>query len=177
MGWRSLKLESYFTGKSGITKHLKNDEWMTNKQTVSLMYSLLEPKPASTILCPFDTENSNFVKHGLNNNYSMVYGIRDYLDNDYEHDYLITNPPFSLKDKIIEKIFKSGKPSALVLPIDALGGKRRHELYKQYNYPTIYLPTRRINYVSPDGQQTKANHFHSIILIFNDPKGSRLIWE
>jgi len=172
-----MKLESYFTGISGITKHLKNDEWMTSQETVSLMYSLLDPKPGSKILCPFDTEQSNFVKYGLNNNYSMVYGITDYLVDDYEHDYLITNPPFSLKDKIIEKIFRSGKPSALVLPIDALGGKRRHELYREFGYPTIYIPTKRINYVSPNGEQTKNNHFHSIILLFNDPKGQRVIWE
>ena len=172
-----MKLENYFTGKSGITKHLKNDEWMTNEQTVNLMYSLLDPRPGSKVICPFDTDKSNFVKYGLKNGYSMIYGITDYLDTDYKYDYAITNPPFSLKDKIIEKIFKSGKPGALVLPIDALGGKRRHELYKQYAYPTVYLPTRRINYVSPDGQQTKANHFHSIILILNDPKGTRVIWE
>ena len=172
-----MKLGDYFTGKSGITGHLKNDEWYTSRQTAELMYQLLDAKPKSKVICPFDSDNSNFVKVGHEKGYQIINGMTDWLEADYEYDYLITNPPFSLKDKIIEKIFKSGKPSALVLPIDALGGKRRHELYNAYQRPTIYLPTRRINYVSPDGRQTKANHFHSIILIFNDPLGSRLIWE
>ena len=164
-------------GKSGITKLQKTDEWYSPKPMVELMYKLLNPMPNSSIICPFDTDKSNFVKVGFEQGHEVQYGMTDWLEADYEYDYLITNPPFSIKDQIIEKCLKSGKPSALVLPIDAMGGKRRHELYRQYGYPTIYVPSRRINYISIDGLQTKANHFHSIILIFNDPLDSRLIWE
>lgn len=170
MGWQMKQL-------SGITKIEKNDEWYTTTQTVSLMYKLLNIPTNKRVICPFDTDKSNFVIQGLQNNYEMLYGMRDWLTTDYEYDYLITNPPFSIKDNVIERCLISKKPSALVLPIDSLGGKRRHGLYKKYNYPTIYIPSRRINYISVDGQHTKANHFHSVILILNDPLGSRLIWE
>ena len=162
---------------SGITKVEKNDEWYTNRETVLLMYDLLNVQQGKTVICPFDTEVSNFVKIGDNYGYQMLYGMRDWLDRQYDYDYLITNPPFSIKDQVIEKCLKSGKPSALILPIDSLGGKRRHSLYKQYGYPTVYIPTRRINYISIDGQQTKANHFHSVILLLNDPLGTRTIWQ
>ena len=163
--------------KSGITKSEKTDEWYSPKPIVELMYHLLNPRANSSVICPFDTYKSNFVKVGIEQGYKIQYGMTDWLEADYEYDYLITNPPFSIKDQVIEKCLKSGKPSALVLPIDAMGGKRRHELYRQYGYPTVYVPSRRINYISIDGLQTKANHFHSIILIFSDPLGSRLIWE
>lgn len=162
---------------SGITKVEKNDEWYTNRETVLLMYDLLNVQQGKKVMCPFDTEVSNFVKIGNDYGYKMLYGMRDWLDREYNYDYLITNPPFSIKDQVIEKCLKSGKPSALVLPIDSLGGKRRHSLYKQYGYPTVYIPTRRINYISVDGQQTKANHFHSVILLLNDPLGNRTIWQ
>ena len=162
---------------SGITKSHKTDEWYTPMETVELMFNLMDIKEPSTIMMPFDTEASNFVKYAHKLDANLWYGITNWLENDYDYDYLITNPPFSIKDQVIEKCLKSGKPSALVLPIDALGGKRRHELYKQYGYPTIYIPSRRINYISENGEATKSNHFHSIILIFNDPKGSRVIWE
>ena len=162
---------------SGITKNLKNDEWYTTEATVNLMYELLAPKTGSTIICPFDTDLSNFVKHAKAHNYNVLYDMQDWLENDYEYDYLITNPPYSIKDAVIEKCLASKKPSALVLPIDALSGKRRHDLYKKYGYPTVYIPTRRINYISKDGQATRSNHFVSIILIFNDPLGQRVIWE
>ena len=162
---------------SGITKIEKNDEWYTPEQTVALMYKLLQPKPNSTVICPFDTAVSHFVRYGQAQNYNILHNMTDWLTSDYKYDYLITNPPFSIKDKVIEKCLQSGKPSALVLPIDALGGKGRHALYKKYSYPTIYVPSRRINYISESGQNTKANHFHSVILIFNDLNGARLLWE
>jgi hypothetical protein len=162
---------------SGVTKTHKTDEWYSPMPLVKLMFDLLEVKEPSTIMMPFDTEASNFVKHAHTLSCNLWYGITNWLDSNYQYDYLITNPPFSIKDKVIEKCLESGKPSALVLPIDALGGKRRHELYKKYNYPTVYIPSRRINYISEDGKETKSNHFHSIIMILNDPKGTRTIWE
>ena len=84
---------------SGITKIEKNDEWYTPEQTVALMYKLLQPKPNSTIICPFDTAVSHFVKYGIAQNYNILHNMTDWLTSDYEYDYLITNPPFSIKDK------------------------------------------------------------------------------
>jgi hypothetical protein len=163
--------------KSGITKLEKTDEWYTKPETVALMYSLLDILSAKTIICPFDTAKSHFVIQGQKHANKVLFGMTDWLTLDYEYDYLITNPPFSIKDNVIERCLKSKKPSALILPIDALGGKRRHDLYAEYGHPTVYIPKRRINYISDNGLETKANHFHSVILILNDPKGSRLIWE
>lgn len=156
----------------------KTDEWYTQLSTVKIMYDLLEAKPNSTIICPFDTDASWFVKHGLSmNQNNILYGMTDWLENDYEYDYLITNPPFSLKNEVIEKCLKSGKPSVLVLPIDSLGGKARHQMYKTYGFPTTLIPAKRIAYINEQGQVKGASSFHSIIMLLNDPKGSRLLWE
>jgi hypothetical protein len=162
---------------AGKDKNLKNDEWYTNESTVKLMFDLLDIKEGSTIMMPFDTEASNFVKYAHDLDATLQYEVNDWLEKDYNYDYLITNPPFSIKDDVIERCLASGKPSVIVLPIDSLGGVRRHSLYKKHSYPTVYIPTKRINYISQDGQATRANYFHSIILYFNDPKGSRMLWE
>jgi len=162
---------------AGKGKNLKNDEWYTNEATVKLMFDLLDIKDGSTIMMPFDTEASNFVKYACNLNANVKYDVTDWLTHDYQYDCLITNPPFSIKDDVIERCLASGKPSVIVLPIDSLGGVRRHGLYKKYSYPTVYIPTKRINYISQDGQATRANYFHSIILYLNDPQGSRMVWE
>jgi hypothetical protein len=162
---------------AGKDKNLKNDEWYTNQATVKLMFDLLDIKDGSTIMMPFDTEASNFVKYAHQLDATLQYEVSDWLEQDYNYDYLITNPPFSIKDDVIERCLASGKPSVIVLPIDSLGGVRRHSLYKKHSYPTVYIPTKRINYISQDGQATRSNYFHSIILYFNDPKGSRMLWE
>jgi len=162
---------------SGITGNELSDEWYTSPDTVKLMVKILKPRVHSVICCPFDTQKSHFVKVLQELGHTVIHSINDWLTQDYEYDYLITNPPFSIKDQVIEKCLISGKPSVLILPIDSMGGVKRHELYKTYGWPTIYMPTRRINYISEDEKQTKGNHFHSIVMKLNDHEQKGLIWE
>lgn len=89
----------------------------------------------------------------------------DFLEKDYEFDYLITNPPFSIKDEVIDRCVEIGKPSVLVIPVDALGVKR-HKSYAKTKIG-VYVPTRRINYISLDGKQKKSVAHHSIFIKLN----------
>jgi hypothetical protein len=47
---------------NGITKNVYSDEWYTSQETVDIAIALLDPKPQSLILCPYDSANSLFVK-------------------------------------------------------------------------------------------------------------------
>lgn len=154
----------------------RTDEWYTPLDVVIKSYELLNVRYKSTVLCPFDTHESNFVKWGQNTNNVVLYSMRDYLETTYDHDYLITNPPFSLKDKVIEKILKEGKPSALILPLDSIGGARRHKLWAKYGYPSIYVPSKRIRYIDGTGANRDKISFHSIIMLLNVGK-SEIVWE
>ena len=60
---------------------------------------------------------------------------------------IVTNPPFSLKDKFLAKCFESNKPFALLLPLTALEGKFRQSLYKKYGVQVI-LMNKRVNYMN-----------------------------
>lgn len=148
------------------THNIYSDEWYTDRETVEKALRLFPCKPTDTIMLPFDTDQSEFVKVLKERGYKIIYNITDFLTSDYTYDYLITNPPFSIKDKVLEKCVKSGKPSTLILPIESLGGVKRHELYKGTNLK-VYIPTRRINYYDEDGQKRKGSSFHSIILHVN----------
>ena len=105
-----------------------------------------------------------------------IYGMTDWLEAEYDYDYLMTNPPFSIKDLVIEKVIRLGKPSALVLPLDSVGGVRRHQIYAEGQYPAVYIPTRRINYYDANGVERKGANFHSVILLFNTNREG-IIWE
>ena len=101
----------------------RSDEWYTPENVVRQMLDLFPPPKGGTILCPFDTADSNFVKVLQENcDNKVVYGVRDFMTRDYQFDYLITNPPFSYKDRIIERCINTGKPCVLLLPLDTLGG-------------------------------------------------------
>lgn len=157
---------------NNITSNYYSDEWFTDQETVDLIVSLLQPK--RTICCPFDSEFSLFTKTAKQRG-QCLYGMQNWLDVDYEYDYLMTNPPFSIKDLVIEKVAKSEKPSALVLPLDSLGGVKRHTIYKNYGYPAVYIPTRRINYYDKNWVKRLGSNFHSVILLFNTGREG-LIW-
>ena len=162
---------------NGITKNLYSDEWYTSQETVDIAIKLLNPEPDSLILCPYDSENSWFVKTLEAMEHTVIYGIDDFIEGDFRLcDYIITNPPFSIKDKVIKKVYEYGLKAVLIMPIDALGGVKRHEMYKEYGFPSVYVPSRRITYYDETGALRKGSSFHSIIMSFNQGD-ARLIWE
>lgn len=48
-----------------------------------------------------------------------------------EWDIIVTNPPFSIKDKVLEKLYSFNKPFAILLPLNSLQGKTRYKYFKQ----------------------------------------------
>lgn len=153
-----------------MIKGCKSDEWYTPIEIVRTMLNVFPPKVGDKIILPFDTDKSNFTKI-VTREYDplAIYGINDFLTKDYEFDYLITNPPYSNKDEIIARCIETGRPCVLVLPIDALGGVQRHRLYSQTNI-SVYVPTKRIKFISETGENTKSPAHHSIIMLINAPK-------
>lgn len=64
-------------------------------------------------------------------------------------DALITNPPFSLKFRWIERCYALGKPFALLLPVETLGAKTAQELFRQHGIEVIFLD-KRVNFKMPN---------------------------
>jgi hypothetical protein len=77
-------------------------------------------------------------------------GYNDFMFCDFECDVIVTNPPYSKKDEFLERGFTLKKPFAFLLPLTALEGKKRGELYKKYGIQLI-IPNRRINFITPNG--------------------------
>lgn len=160
----------------GITGNVLSDEWYTNQETVDLAIKLLNPEPNSLILCPFDTDKSLFVKTLESMEHSVIYGIDDFVTGQFRIcDYIITNPPFSIKDQVIQKVLEYGVKTVLILPIDAMGGVKRHTLFQEYGYPSVHVPARRIAYYDENWKLRKGTSFHSIIMTFNSGQ-SQLDW-
>ena len=162
--------------KQALINGAKSDEWYTPVEVVRMMLSAYPPKSGDRVLMPFDTDKSNFVKV-ITQDYDplAIYGINDFLTKDYEFDYLITNPPYSNKDEVIARCIGIGKPCVLVLPIDALGGVQRHKLYSKTNI-SVYVPTKRIKFISENGERKKSPANHSVIMMINAPK-TEIIFE
>ena len=72
----------------------------------------------------------------------------DFIKNepDFEYDIIITNPPYTIKDKFLERCYELGKPFALLMPLTALEGKKRQKLYDKYGIQLI-IPNKRIKFL------------------------------
>ena len=102
----------------------KNDERYTPP---ILVYPILQYlKPNSTVWCPFDTEKSEFVKIlrecGHKVVYSHIWYGQDFFNYEppQEYDYIISNPPFSRKLEVLERLYAIGKPFAMLMNIECL---------------------------------------------------------
>jgi predicted methyltransferase len=73
-----------------------------------------------------------------------------------DFDMIITNPPYSLKDKFIERCYELKKPFCLLLPITAIEGRKRGEMYRKHGIQLLIFD-RRIEFIN----NKKGNWFNS----------------
>jgi hypothetical protein len=63
-------------------------------------------------------------------------------------DCIITNPPFSVKFKWLARCYQLGRPFALLMPVETLGARTAHKLFKHHGVQIILLD-RRVNFKMP----------------------------
>lgn len=158
-----------------------SDECYTPKYAVLPILEFLNNK--WIIWCPFDNEKSEFVKilkyYGYKVIYSHIDDGKDFFE--YEpsqhYDVIISNPPYSIKDGVIDRCYKLNKRFMLLLPLPTLQGKTR---YKNFvNGLELLVFDGRISYFAnghtdkvQDGNSFASCYFcHNVLpekLLFRD---------
>ena len=133
----------------GYMKNKKNDEFYTPREAVYPLLKYLD-KSKTYWECT-DFGDSNIRKVLVENGYKVIATRKeefDFLKDDplFKFDVIITNPPYSLKNKFLKRCYELNKPFALLLPITALEGKERGQLYKEKGIELIVLD-KRINFM------------------------------
>ena len=105
------------------------------------------------VWCPFDLEESEYVKIFQNEGYQVIHshieeGKNFFFYEPDEYDIIISNPPFSIKDDIIKHLYELSKPYAILLPIPALQGQKRFP-YLQGKQALIF--DKRVNFYQDEG--------------------------
>ena len=65
-------------------------------------------------------------------------------------DCIITNPPYSIKEKFLERCYELGKPFALLLPLTTFETRKRQKLFEKHGVQVIFFD-KRINFETPSG--------------------------
>lgn len=119
--------------KSDISKN--GDERYTPRYAVEPLLEFTPPARKTIIWCPFDKEWSEFVKVFEDAGYQVIHSHIDDGEDFFTYepeswDIMISNPPFSKKDKVLQRAYELGKPFALLLPANSIQGKTRFEIFK-----------------------------------------------
>ena len=109
------------------------------------------------VWCPFDKEWSAFVQSFKRGGYDVT---RSHIDDgqdffEYEpdeYDVIVSNPTFSIKDKILGRLYDLGKPFAILLPTNSIQGKARYEYFK--NGIQMLCFDGRIGFHTPENMTT-----------------------
>lgn len=125
----------------------KNDECYTHRYAVEPLLEFLEPYRGKTIWCPFDTDDSEFVKvfkeHGFDVVYSHIDNGQDFYEYEPEHfDLIISNPPFTNKTKMFERVLSFNKPFAILMSILYMNDGTPYKIFKDIDLQLLLFPKR-----------------------------------
>ena len=103
------------------------------------------------IWCPFATEDSLFVKLFRQAGYQVIAthiaNGQDFFTIDPPKcDYIISNPPYSVKGEVLQRLFDLGIPFAMLVGVVGLfESQKRFDMFREHEFEIMYL-NRRISY-------------------------------
>ena len=122
-----------------------NDECYTPRYAVKPIVKYI-PKD-KIVWCPFDKEDSEFVKTLRENGFEVVYSHIDEGKDFFEYepdnwDIMCSNPPFTNKRKIFERALSFGKPFALLMSNTWLNDSAPKQLFKDKDLQLLMFEQR-----------------------------------
>lgn len=118
------------------------------------------------VWCPFDKENSEYVKTLKSNGNKVIFShIEDGKDffryKPKKYDIIISNPPFSLADEVLERLYILGKPFILLLPLKYLQAIGRGKLFIKNGIQLLTFDKRIGYYTNGDMTEPKEGNYQA----------------
>ena len=145
-----------------------NDECYTPDYGVA---PVLEFIPKDKIIwCPFDTEESEFVKQISKTNeviYSHIDEDKDFFTYEPDRwDIIVSNPPFKGKRKIFERALSFNKPFALLMTMTFMNEAAPVQLFEDRGLQLL-LFDKRVEFYQPNAKQRGKITFNSSYFCWN----------
>lgn len=164
---------SIVKAKIDYSKNGPNDEYYTPNDAVEMIIPFI-PKHVRTIWECTAIKESRIVKvlrsYGYEVITSHIDGGKDFLTYEPVEDYdiIVTNPPYSLKDKFLQRAFELEKPFMFLLPITSLEGVVRGKMFRE-NRIQLLIPDRRFSFTSKKhGAWFQTSWFTHGLVLKND---------
>ena len=126
----------------------------------------------SIIWCPFDTEESEFVKQisrleSITVVYSHISTGQDFFNYEPDNwDIIISNPPFQNKRQFFERALSFNKPFALIMTNAWLNDSAPKQLFMNKDLQLLMF-NKRMKFTNPDGRPNNKITFSSSYYCWN----------
>lgn len=135
----------------------EKDEYYTPSVLVQPIIQYI-PK-GSTVWCPFDTKDSEYVlmlrEAGFTVVHSHIWDGKDFFEYEPDHfDCVVSNPPFSLKLQVLERLYSFKKPFALLMGLPILNHQEIGEYFLDKSLQLLVLDKK----VSFNGKTASFNN-------------------
>jgi len=157
-----------------------NDEFYTPKYAIEPILKYLTRH--NKIWCPFDTEQSNFVKMLRSDGHPVeathLDGGDDFFNTRAQCDAIVSNPPYSKKAEVFERLFQLGVPFAMLVGVVGIfESERRFSMFADNKFEVMYL-NRRVSYFKNyDDPKPSLNPPFSSVYITSGLLPSRIVFE
>ncbi len=154
-----LSLRNRMTSLMTNDKALKDDDYMTPKEVWESIKTYIPQNKVIWEAFYGDGKSGEYLRElGFN----VIHEPIDFFKEN-RGDVIVSNPPFSLKMKVLQRLKELDKPFILLLPASTLGTKTLQELYG--NDIQLIIPKGRISY-NKNGKPTNGVWFASFFYCY-----------
>ncbi len=156
------------------------DEYYTPAYAIRPLIKYLER--GSTVWCPFDTEQSFYVRILREQGFRVVAthleGGWDFFETDVVADYIVSNPPYSIKTEVLEDLFSRGVPFAMLVgAVGLFESQRRFEMFRKNKFELMQFNRRVSYFLNYDDDKPAANPPFSSVYVCCDVLPAPTLFE
>lgn len=167
--------------KLDIVANSKNDEFYTPLYAVKPITKYI--KSNSIIWCPFDTDQSLFVQEFRKQGHTVI-ATHIWNGDDFfkievpKCDYIISNPPYTLKTEVLEKLFTLNIPFAMLLGVVGLfESQKRFNMFKNNEFEIMYFNKRISFFKKYEDKKPSINPPFSSVYICQNILPQKIMFE
>lgn len=158
-----------------------NDEFYTPAYAIIPICKYIAAK--SKIWCPFDKQESLFVRVfeslGHEVKATHISNGEDFFALEVpECDYIISNPPYSRKGDVLQRLFEIGKPFAMLVGVVGLfESQKRFNMFKTQKFEIMYFNKRVAYFKDYEEQRPSLNPPFSSVYVCHNILPRQIIFE